>query len=157
MLFRSNTLAISGGSNGGLLVGAAMTQRPELFRAVVCSYPLLDMVRYHQFFVARYWVPEYGSADDPGQFQVLRAYSPYHNVRKGVQYPSVLFISGDGDTRVAPLHARKMTALMQASTGSKSPVLLRYHVSSGHSGGEPLKEQVNNQAEVLSFLTWQLR
>src|SRR5438552_1634314 len=105
------TLAITGRSNGGLLVGAALTQRPDLFRAVVCGYPLLDMLRYHRFFVAGYWVPEYGSADDPALLDVLRAYSPYHNVKKGVRYPAVLLVTGDGDTRVAPLHARKMTAL----------------------------------------------
>jgi prolyl oligopeptidase len=153
-----DTLAISGGSNGGLLVGAAMTQRPELFRAVVCSYPLLDMVRYHQFFVARYWVPEYGSADDPAQFQVLRAYSPYHNVKQGVQYPSVLFISGDGDTRVAPLHARKMAALMQAVTGSPvgRPVLLHYDTKAGHSGGLPASKQIEDLTQEMRFLFWQL-
>jgi prolyl oligopeptidase len=152
------TLAISGGSNGGLLVGAAMTQRPELFRAVVCSYPLLDMLRYHQFFVARYWVPEYGSADDPGQFQVLRAYSPYHHVKKGVRYPAVLFISGDGDTRVAPLHARKMAALMQATTGSPAdrPVLLHYDTKAGHSGGLPASKQIEDLTQEMRFLFWQL-
>jgi prolyl oligopeptidase len=115
------------------------------------------MVRYHRFLVGRFWVPEYGSSEDPEQFKYIYAYSPYQHVVKGTNYPAVLFISGDSDTRVAPLHARKMTALMQTSTGSKKPVLLRYHVSSGHSGGEPLKEQVNNQAETLSFLMWQLR
>ena len=153
-----NTLAISGGSNGGLLVGAAMTQRPELFRAVVCSYPLLDMLRYHRFFVARYWVPEYGSADDPVQFPVLRAYSPYHNVRKGVPYPAVLFISGDGDTRVAPLHARKMAALMQAVTGSPAdrPALLHYDTRAGHSGGLPASKQIEDLTQEMRFLFWQL-
>jgi prolyl oligopeptidase len=153
-----DTLAISGGSNGGLLVGAAMTQRPELFRAVVCSYPLLDMLRYHRFFVARYWVPEYGSADDAGQFQVLRAYSPYHNVRKGVPYPAILFISGDGDTRVAPLHARKMAALMQAVTGSPAerPVLLHYDTRAGHSGGLPASKQIEDLTQEMRFLFWQL-
>jgi prolyl oligopeptidase len=150
-------LGISGGSNGGLLVTAFLTQRPDLAKAVVCSYPLIDMIRYHRFLVARFWVPEYGSSEDPEQFKWIYAYSPYQHVVKGKNYPAVLFISGDSDTRVAPLHARKMTALMQASTGSNNPVLLRYHVSSGHSGGEPLKEQVNNQAETMSFLMWQLR
>jgi prolyl oligopeptidase len=153
-----DTLAISGGSNGGLLVGAAMTQRPELFRAVVCSYPLLDMLRYHQFFVARYWVPEYGSADDPSQFPALRAYSPYHHVEKGVRYPAVLFISGDGDTRVAPLHARKMAALMQATTGSPAdrPVLLHYDTRAGHSGGLPASKQIEDLTQEMRFLFWQL-
>ncbi|MDQ6803231.1 MAG: prolyl oligopeptidase family serine peptidase [Acidobacteriota bacterium] len=150
-------LGISGGSNGGLLVTAFLTQRPDLVKAVVCSYPLIDMIRYHRFLVARFWVPEYGSSEDPAQFKWIYAYSPYQHVVKGKNYPAVLFISGDSDTRVAPLHARKMTAMMQANTGSNKPVLLRYHVSSGHSGGEPLKEQVNNQAETLSFLMWQLR
>jgi prolyl oligopeptidase len=150
-------LGISGGSNGGLLVTAFLTQRPDLVKAVVCSYPLIDMIRYHRFLVAKFWVPEYGSSDDPQQFKWIYAYSPYQHVVKGTKYPAVLFVSGDSDTRVAPLHARKMTALMQADTGSNNPVLLRYHVSSGHSGGEPLKEQVNNQAEILGFLMWQLR
>jgi len=150
-------LGISGGSNGGLLVTAFLTQRPDLVKAVVCSYPLIDMIRYHRFLVAKFWVPEYGSSEDPEQFKWIYAYSPYQHVVKGTNYPAVLFISGDSDTRVAPLHARKMTAMMQADRGSRNPVLLRYHVSSGHSGGEPLKEQVNNQAENLGFLMWQLR
>ena len=150
-------LGISGGSNGGLLVTAFLTQRPDLVKAVVCSYPLIDMIRYQRFLVARLWVPEYGSSEDPEQFKWIYAYSPYQHVAKGTKYPAVLFISGDSDTRVAPLHARKMTAMMQANNGSNHPVLLRYHVSSGHSGGEPLKEQVNNQAESLVFLMWQLR
>ena len=94
--------------SGGLLVTAFLTQRPDLVKAVVCSYPLIDMVRYQRFLVARFWVPEYGSAEDPEQFQVLRAYSPYHHVTKDVNYPAVLFVSGDSDTRVDPLHARKM-------------------------------------------------
>jgi prolyl oligopeptidase len=153
----SQHLGISGGSNGGLLVTALLTQRPDLVKAVVCSYPLIDMIRYHRFLVARFWVPEYGSSEDPEQFKWIHAYSPYQHVVKGTKYPAVLFISGDADTRVAPLHARKMTALMQAASGSDNPVLLRYHVSSGHSGGEPLKEQVKNQSESLAFLMWQLK
>jgi prolyl oligopeptidase len=150
------TLAITGGSNGGLLVGAALTQRPELFRAVVCSVPLLDMVRYHQFLVARFWVPEYGSADDPEQFKYIYAYSPYHRVRPGEKYPAVLFVTGDGDTRVAPLHARKMTALLQASTGSDRPVLLKYDTKAGHSGGMPIDKQIDDMTTELHFLMWQL-
>ena len=152
----SEKLSISGGSNGGLLVGAVMTQRPELFQAVICSYPLLDMVRYHQFLVARYWVPEYGSSEDPAQFRYLEAYSPYHNVEDGGEYPAVLFISGDGDTRVAPLHARKMAALVQAKKGGDRPALLRYHIKAGHSGGKPLSQQISDAAESLGFLAWQL-
>jgi prolyl oligopeptidase len=149
-------LAISGGSNGGLLVGAALTQRPELFRAVVCSYPLLDMVRYHKFLVARFWVPEYGSADDPEQFAYLIKYSPYHRVKPGTKYPAVLFITGDADTRVDPLHARKMCALLQAATGSDRPILLKYDTKLGHSGGMPVSKQIDDLTDELSFLFWQL-
>lgn len=149
-------LAIRGGSNGGLLVGAAMTQRPELFQAVVCAVPLLDMVRYQNFLVARFWVPEYGSAENPEQFKYIYEYSPYHRVKKGTKYPAVFFTTGDGDTRVAPLHARKMTALMQASTGSDRPILLHYDTKAGHSGGLPVNKQIDDTTEELCFLFWQL-
>jgi prolyl oligopeptidase len=150
-------LAIRGGSNGGLLVGVALTQRPDLFGAVICSYPLLDMMRYQNFLVAKYWVPEYGSSDDPEQFKYIYAYSPYHHVKAGVKYPSVLFISGDSDTRVAPLHARKMTALMQAANaGSPHPILLHYDTTAGHSGGTPIGKQIENTTDELSYLFWQL-
>ena len=149
-------LAISGGSNGGLLVGAAMTQRPDLFQAVVCSYPLLDMIRYQSFMLARLWVPEYGSSENAEQFKYIYAYSPYHHVKKGEKYPAVLFVTGDADTRVAPLHARKMTALVQASTGSDRPVLLHYNTKAGHSGGLPVTQQIEDQTDELSFLFWQL-
>lgn len=154
---RPSRLAISGGSNGGLLVGAAMTQRPELFQAVVCSYPLLDMVRYHRFLVARFWVPEYGSAEDAQQFSYIRRYSPYQNVREGTKYPAVLFITGDGDTRVAPLHARKMAARLQSATASSDrPVLLHYDTKAGHSGGLPVSKQIEDLTDEMSFLLWQL-
>ncbi len=153
---RPEKLAIAGGSNGGLLVGAAMTQRPDLYRAVVCSYPLLDMVRYQQFLVARFWVPEYGSAEDAEQFKYIRAYSPYHNVKKGTAYPATLFITGDSDTRVDPLHARKMAALVQAANGGDRPALLRYDTKAGHSGGLPVSKQIEDLTDELSFLFWQL-
>ncbi len=152
----ASKLAIEGGSNGGLLVGAAVTQRPDLFQAAVCGYPLLDMVRFHKFLVARWWVPEYGSSDDPKEFRYLYAYSPYHHVRKGAKYPAVLFVTGDSDTRVAPLHARKMAALMQASTGSTRPVLLRYDTEAGHSAGVPVSKQIDEGSDELSFLLWQV-
>lgn len=153
----SDRLAIRGGSNGGLLVGAAFTQRPDLFAAVICSYPLLDMVRYQKFLVAGYWVPEYGSSDDPEQFKYIYAYSPYHRVKAGTKYPAILFISGDSDTRVAPLHARKMTALMQASNGSDKPILLHYDTKAGHSQGTPVSKQIENTTDELDFLMWQLK
>lgn len=152
-------LAIAGGSNGGLLVGAALTQRPDLFRAVVCTYPLLDMVRFHKFLVGSYWVSEYGSGDDPKQFPYIKAYSPYHNVKAGTKYPAVFFDTGDSDTRVAPLHARKMTALLQSATASpigERPVLLRYDTEAGHSGGLPVAQNVALQTERLVFVMWQL-
>ena len=153
---RPSRLAIRGDSNGGLLVGAALTQRPDLFGAVVCAYPLLDMLRYHKFLVAGYWVPEYGSSEDPVQFEYLAGYSPYHRVVAGAQYPAVMLTTGDGDTRVAPLHARKMTALLQAQTGSGKPILLRYDTMAGHSGGRPLGSLIDARAAELRFLLWQL-
>lgn len=149
-------LAISGRSNGGLLVGAALTQRPGLFRAVVCGYPLLDMIRYHRFSIARFWVSEYGSSENPDQLKYIYAYSPYHRVKKGTKYPAVLFVTGDGDTRVAPLHARKMTALLQAATASGLPVLLRYDTKAGHSAGLPVGKQVEDLTDELAFMLWQL-
>jgi prolyl oligopeptidase len=148
-------LAINGGSNGGLLVGAAMAQRPDLFGAVLCQVPLLDMLRYEKFLVARFWVPEYGTAENAAQFDWLRAYSPYQNVKKGVKYPAVMFVSGDSDTRVDPLHARKMAALMQ-SFGGDNPVLLHYDVSSGHAGGKSVDKGIDDNADLLQFLRWRL-
>jgi len=153
---RPDKLSIVGGSNGGLLVGAALTQRPELYRAVVCLYPLEDMLRFQKFMDGPYWVPEYGSSDDPKQFRYLYAYSPYHHVNAGVKYPAVLFITGDGDTRVAPLHARKMAARLQAATASGRPVLLLYDTKSGHSGGRPVNKEIEERTDILSFLFWQL-
>ena len=149
-------LAIEGGSNGGLLVGAALTQRPDLFKAIVCWNPLLDMLRYHRLLMGPYWISEYGSADSANQFPYLRAYSPYQNVKAGMQYPAVMFISGDGDTRVDPMHARKMTALMQATVGDASPVLLYYDMKSGHAGQNPLSKTIDDAAIQLGFLMWQL-
>jgi len=150
-------LAILGGSNGGLLVAAALTQRPDLYQAVVCWHPLLDMLRYDKFMEAQFWVSEYGSADNAEQFRWLYAYSPYQHVRPGVEYPAVLFMTGDADTRVAPLHARKMTALLQADTGSSRPIMLRYELSAGHSAGRSVSQSIGDSVDMLSFLFWQLR
>ncbi len=149
-------LAISGGSNGGLLMGAALTQRPDLFQAVVCSVPLLDMVRYHLFRLARLWIPEYGSADDPEQFAWLHAYSPYHRVKEGEEYPAVLITTGVEDSRVDPLHARKMAARLQAATGSKRPILLRVEMKAGHGAGKPLSKILEESTDKFTFLFWQL-
>src|SRR5271168_698859 len=149
-------LSIRGQSNGGLLVGAALTQRPDLYAAVVCRYPLEDMLRYQNFLVARFWVPEYGSSDKPDEFKYLRAYSPYQNVKDGTKYPAVLFVTGDGDTRVAPLHARKMAAAVQAATTSGRPVLLLYDTQSGHSGGRPLGKLIEETTDEMVFLFGEL-
>ena len=155
----SDKLAISGGSNGGLLVGACMVQRPELFKAVLCGVPLLDMLRYQHFLMARYWVPEYGDPEVKEHFDWLRAYSPYHNVEPGTDYPATLITAGENDTRVHPLHARKMAALLQASTSANSgdkPILLWVDRDSGHGGGKPLSLRVRDVADARIFLMWQL-
>jgi prolyl oligopeptidase len=151
-------LAISGGSNGGLLVGAVMTQRPELFRAVLCWHPDLDMVRYYRFTKNNNppALLEYGIAEDAEQFKFLYAYSPYQHVRPGTKYPAVLITSGDADTRVPPEQARKMTARLQAATSSGRPVMLLYDTKAGHSGGKPLSKAVEDDSLELSFLAWQL-
>lgn len=153
-----NHLAIQGGSNGGLLVGAALTQRPDLFRAVVCQVPLLDMLRYQKFQIAKLWIPEYGSADDPEQFKWLNAYSPYHHVKDGTLYPSVLFMTADTDTRVDPMHAKKMAALLQATAtnGPDRPILLRIESKAGHGAGKPVTKLIEETTDSWSYLFWQL-
>ncbi|MGC2538821.1 MAG: prolyl oligopeptidase family serine peptidase, partial [Candidatus Sulfotelmatobacter sp.] len=139
-------LAIQGGSNGGLLMGAMITQRPDLFRAVVCQVPLLDMLRYQNFQIAKLWIPEYGSSDNPEQFKWLYAYSPYHHVKPGTGYPAILFMTADTDTRVDPMHAKKMAAEMQAEAkngASKTrPILLRIESKAGHGAGKPVTKQI---------------
>jgi prolyl oligopeptidase len=144
--------AISGRSNGGLLMGASITQRPGLFSAVWCGYPLLDMLRFQKFLVGSYWTTEYGSAENEKQFPYLLKYSPYHNVKPGTAYPAVMFFTGDSDTRVDPLHARKMTALMQAASSSGRPVLLHYSLAGGHSAGVSVDQQIQDDADQLTFL-----
>jgi len=153
-------LAIEGGSNGGLLMGAMITQRPDLFRAVVCRVPLLDMLRYQNFMIARRWIPEYGNPENPEQFNWLHAYSPYQHVKTGTEYPAVLFMIADSDSRVDPMHARKMTALMQsvASNGKSKdrPILLRVEAKAGHGAGAPVSKQIEEGTDIFAFLMWQL-
>jgi len=153
-------LAIQGGSNGGLLMGVMMTQRPDLFRAIVCQVPLLDMLRYQNFQIAKLWIPEYGSADDPQQFEWLYAYSPYHHVKAGTEYPAIMFMTADTDTRVDPMHAKKMAALMQAEAANgqshERPILLRIEPKAGHGAGKPIAKQIEEGTDVYSFLFWQL-
>lgn len=150
-------LVIRGGSNGGLLVGAVLTQRPDLCRAVISAVPLLDMVRYHRFGSGRTWVTEYGSAEDAEQFRVLYGYSPYHRVKEGTAYPAVLFVSADNDDRVDPLHARKMAAALQAAQAAPHPILLRVERNAGHGGADLRKQEVEEWADTYSFLFWQIR
>jgi prolyl oligopeptidase len=144
-------LAIMGGSNGGLLVGAALTQQPEKYAAVVCMSPLLDMVRYELSGLGPSWTPEYGSAQDPAQFSTLLGYSPYHRVTPGTAYPAVLLTAADGDTRTDPLHARKMCAALQYASSGAGPVLLRREHGVGH-GDRAASRAVALQAECLAFL-----
>ncbi|MHB1738936.1 MAG: prolyl oligopeptidase family serine peptidase [Actinomycetes bacterium] len=148
-------LSISGGSNGGLLVGAALVQRPELYRAVTCSAPLLDMVRFERFGLGATWAVEYGTATDPEQLTWLLAYSPYHQVREEVAYPAVLFTVFDGDTRVDPMHARKMCAALQHASTSAHPVLLRRESDVGH-GARALSRSIELSADVLAFTAAEL-
>lgn len=152
-------LAIAGGSNGGLLTGVVLTQRPDLCRAAIVAVPLLDMLRYQHFLMARYWVPEYGSAEDAGQFRTLMAYSPYHHVRAGVRYPAVFLTAGEHDTRVHALHARKMAAALQAATAGlepERPVLLWVDREAGHGQGKPLNLRLRDVVDQRMFLMWQL-
>lgn len=152
-------LGIWGGSNGGLLTGAALVQRPDLFSAVISAVPLLDMLRYQNFLMARFWVPEYGTAENPDQLPFLLAYSPYHNVEKGVKYPAVLLTAGENDARVHPLHARKMAARLQAATANdvdREPILLWVEGEAGHGRGKPLAVRQRENADSLAFMGWQL-
>jgi len=153
-------LAIQGGSNGGLLMGAMITQRPDLFRAVVCQVPLLDMIHYQDFQIAKLWIPEYGTSENADQFKWLYAYSPYHHVKAGAEYPAILFMTADTDTRVDPMHAKKTAALMQseAKNGASHtrPILLRIETKAGHGAGKPVSKQIEEFTDVYSFLFWQL-
>jgi prolyl oligopeptidase len=152
-----NKLAIFGGSNSGLLVGAALTQRPEMFRAVVCMVPLLDMLRYHLYDNAHVWIEEFGSADHPEDFEALAAYSPYHHVRCSTPFPAVMLVSGDADRNCNPLHARKMTARLQAANTSDYPILIDYSELRGHSPVLPLTERINALTDRMAFLCAQLQ
>ncbi len=144
-------LAVMGGSNGGLLVGATLTQRPDLAAAVVCSAPLLDMVRYERFGLGRTWNDEYGTAEDATELGWLLGYSPYHAVREGTAYPAVLFTTFESDTRVHPLHGRKLAAALQHATASDAPVVLRRETSVGH-GARAVSRTVGLSADQLGFL-----
>ena len=145
-------LAIGGGSNGGLLVGAAMTQRPELFGAALPAVGVMDMLRYHKFTIGWAWVPEYGSADDPAQFPALRAYSPLHNLRTGTRYPATLITTADHDDRVVPGHSFKFAAALQAAQAGPAPVMIRIETKAGHGAGKPVAKMIDEQADRWAFL-----
>jgi prolyl oligopeptidase len=144
--------AIRGRSNGGLLMGASITQRPDLWGAVWCGYPLLDMLRYQRFLMGRTWTTEYGSAEDPAQFGYIAKYSPYQHVVAGTKYPAIMLFTGDGDTRVDPMNARKMTPLIQQASGSGRPILLHYSLKGGHSAGISQTQLVEDYSDEMGFL-----
>lgn len=152
----SQKLAIQGGSNGGLLVGACMIQRPDLFRAAVPAVGVMDMLRFHKFTIGWAWKSDYGSADDAAEFQALHAYSPYHNLKPGVKYPSTLVTTADHDDRVVPAHSFKFAARLQECHQGDNPVLIRVDVKAGHGGGKPTAKIIEEQADVMAFLVKEL-
>jgi len=149
-------LAIMGGSNGGLLTGAATTQRPDLFKAVICRVPVLDMLRYHKFNGGYHWIRDYGDPDSPHMFNYLLNYSPYHNIKVGEKYPAMMIATGDHDDRVHPMHAYKFTARIQKATASKNPILLRVQEQAGHAGAVSVNRLIEEQSDIWAFLFDQL-
>jgi prolyl oligopeptidase len=149
----SAKLAIGGGSNGGLLVGACLTQRPDLFAAALPAVGVLDMLRFHKFTVGWGWVSDYGSPDDPEDFKVLYAYSPLHNLRAGTPYPATLITTGDHDDRVAPAHSFKFAAALQAAQAGDKPVLIRIETRAGHGAGKPTAKIIEEMADKWAFVT----
>lgn len=148
----SDRLAIAGGSNGGLLVGACMTQRPELFAVALPAVGVMDMLRYHKFTVGKGWIPEYGSADVPDQFKYLMAYSPLHNLKEGVSYPATMVTTADHDDRVVPAHSFKFAAQLQKSHQGENPVIIRIATDAGHGAGKPTSKIIEEQADLWSFV-----
>ena len=149
-------LGIYGGSNGGLLVGAVVTQRPDLFKMAVCAVPLLDMIRYHKFLIARYWIPEYGDPDKAEDFANILTYSPYHNIRMGINHPTMMVTAGENDTRVDPLHAKKFVAALQNNLGQINPILLYMNFDSGHGSGKSTQQQIDELAFRWRFIMGEL-
>ncbi len=150
---QTRLLAINGGSNGGLLTAACMVQRPELFGAVVCQVPVIDMLRYHMFTIGKYWVSDYGNAEENAEdFKFMYKYSPLHNVKPGIKCPPILITSADTDDRVVPAHAKKFAATLQANDAGDNPILLRVELKAGHGGGKPTSKQIEEAADIYSFL-----
>jgi prolyl oligopeptidase len=154
---RSDKLAIQGGSNGGLLVGACMTQRPDLYGATLPAVGVMDMLRFHKFTAGRYWVDDYGSSDDADEFKVLFGYSPYHNLKKGVKYPATLVTTADTDDRVVPSHSFKFIAELQYCQGGPAPVLARIETRAGHGAGRPVSKSIEEAADQWAFLVRNLK
>ncbi|PZR53046.1 MAG: S9 family peptidase, partial [Stutzerimonas stutzeri] len=146
------TLAINGGSNGGLLVGAVTNQRPDLFAAAVPQVGVMDMLRYQKFTIGWAWANDYGTSDDAAQFKALYAYSPLHTIKSGVKYPAVLVTTGDHDDRVVPAHSFKYAATLQAADTGPAPKLIRIEVNAGHGAGKPTSKIIEERADVLAFI-----
>jgi prolyl oligopeptidase len=153
---RREKLSIMGGSNGGLLVAACMVQRPDLYGAVICRVPVIDMLRYHKFTIGRYWIPEYGSADNPEQFPFLHAYSPLHNIKDGVLYPPVLIATAESDDRVVPAHAKKFAATLMEKANPDSTIVLRLEAKAGHGLGKPTSKLIDEWVDFYAFLDKEL-
>jgi prolyl oligopeptidase len=145
-------LAIRGASNGGLLMGAVEEQRPDLFAAVIAQVGVMDMLRFREFTVGKGWESDYGSVDDPAEFTALRAYSPYHNVKSGIDYPPTLVLTGDHDDRVFPAHSFKFAAAMQHADAHGRPVLIRIDLRAGHGAGKPVNKQIEETADIYGFI-----
>ncbi|MEZ5987525.1 MAG: prolyl oligopeptidase family serine peptidase [Planctomycetota bacterium] len=153
----SGKLAIAGGSNGGLLVGACMTQRPDLFGACLPDVGVMDMLRFHRFTIGHAWVGDYGDPDDAEAFKYLYAYSPYHHLRSGASYPATLVATADHDDRVVPAHSFKFAARLQACQAGPAPVLIRVDTKAGHGAGTPTAKRIAEIADKLAFLVDNLR
>ena len=148
----SEKLGIAGGSNGGLLVGACMTQRPELFSTAFPAVGVLDMLRFHLFTIGRAWIPEYGSSADPAQFKILYNYSPLHQLKEGTSYPATMITTADHDDRVVPAHSFKFAAQLQHVHKGEKPVLIRIDTDAGHGAGKPISKIIDEQADKWAFL-----
>jgi len=154
---KTEKLAIQGGSNGGLLVGACMTQRPDLFGACLPAVGVMDMLRFHKFTSGRFWVDDYGSADDPKQFAAIYKYSPYHNVKPGTKYPATMVTTADTDDRVVPGHSFKFAAALQAAQTGDAPNLIRIETRAGHGAGKPTSKIIEEVADQWAFLVKSLK
>lgn len=149
-------LAIQGGSNGGLLVGACMTQRPDLFKVALPAVGVMDMLRFHKFTIGWAWKADYGSSEDKEGFEYIYKYSPLHNIRKGVEYPATLITTADHDDRVVPAHSFKFAATLQENQAGENPVLIRIETKAGHGAGKPTEKIIDEASDVLAFMFYNL-